>query len=508
MATRETHKSAPAAVQPTASIESKLAEIDLWGSEVSIVARKSGNADGAKGHRFKQDDAGRHAPDPEPESHMTPDLHRLTQKAIGNLKEKFTSLMGILYRPDGLHHSLQRLAANKAPGVDGMRKADYVSEAGQRIEDLSARLQRLGYRPKPCRRVYIPKANGGRRPLGITCFEDRIVQDRLSAILQTIWEPEFRKCSYGFRPGRNAHEALGRLGEIITQERTQWVVEADIKGFFTHVSHEHLLRFLRHRIGDDRLIRIIRRFLKSGVMEDGVLSATEEGTPQGGLVSPVLANIYLHYVLDWWFEGRFAKTCRGKAYLIRYADDFVACFQEEEAARRFLKELTERLAAFGLETEPTKTTILKFGMAAWIQSRRPEGPRPETFNLLGFTHYVTTSRTGRFLVGRKTEVNRIRKKLKELSQKLKALRVEGGAKMVLYVQRHLLGHFGYYGISGNSRSMRQYSYRVMEILFKWLNRRSQKRSLTWEKYLGLLREGLLPKPRIVRNLYSRPLGSP
>jgi len=504
MATRETHPTASVTVQPSASLNRKRSARVGWESEVPVVATKSGNADGAKGHRFKPGDTGRHAPDAEPEPRMTHDLWRLTQRAVANPKERFTSLMGILYRPEGLHDSLRRLAANKAPGVDGMRKADYVPEADQRVTDLSARLRRLGYRPKPCRRVYIPKANGGRRPLGIPSFEDRIVQDRLSAILQAIWEPEFRDCSYGFRPGRSAHDALQRLGEIITHEGTQWVVEADIKGFFNHVSHEHLLRFLRHRIGDERLIRILRRFLRAGVMEDGVVSATEEGTPQGGLVSPVLANIYLHYVLDWWFEGRYAKTCCGKAYLIRYADDFVACFQEEEDARRFLKELTERLAAFSLETEPTKTAILKFGVVAWMHSRRAGGPRPETFNFLGFTHYVTTSRSGRFLIGRKTEGSRMRKRLKELNHRLQALRTEGGAKMVKFVQQHLLGHFAYYGVRGNSRSVGEYSYRAMETLFKWLNRRSQKRSLTWEKYLHLLRHGLLPKPRLVHNLYPRP----
>ena len=259
---------------------------------------------------------------------MTTDLTRFTQWARESPQRQYTALMGMLYDPEGLNASFERQAANKAPGVDGMRKAEYADGAAERLADLSARLRRLGYRPKPVRRVYIPKTSGkGRRALGVPSFEDRIVQDRASRILQAIWEPEFRDCSYGFRPERNAHQALKRLAEIIAVKHTQWMVEADIKGFFDHVTHSHLLRFLAHRIADPRFLRIIDRFLKAGVLEDGMVSASEQGTPQGGLVSPALANIYLHYVLDVWFEKRFAKSCRGKAYLVRYADDFVACFQ-------------------------------------------------------------------------------------------------------------------------------------------------------------------------------------
>ena len=215
---------------------------------------------------------------------------------------RFNALMGLLAEPEGLRESFDSQPGNKAPGVDGIRKQAYAQGVEDRLATLSAAVRRLGYQPKPVRRVYIPKSNGGRRPLGVPSFEDRIVQDRLSRILQAIWEPEFRDCSYGFRPGRNAHQALARLDEIVTQERTQWVVEADIKGFFDNVGHEHLMKFLAHRIADEKLLRIVRRFLKAGVLESGVFSEVEAGTPQGGLASPVLANIYLHYVLDLWFE--------------------------------------------------------------------------------------------------------------------------------------------------------------------------------------------------------------
>ena len=436
---------------------------------------------------------------------MTKRHIRFTQRACELVRERFTSLMGMLFNPEELCASFERLNGNKASGVDGVRKADYAKGLEERIADLSKRLRRLGYRPKPARRVYIPKAGGGRRPLGIPSFEDRIVQDRLSQILQAIWEPEFRDCSYGFRPGRSAHDALRRVAEVITNGRTQWVVEADIKGFFDHVNHDHLLRFLRHRIADPCFVRIIQRFLKAGVMEDGVVSASEEGTPQGGLVSPVLANIYLHYVLDVWFEKRYARMCRGKAYLVRYCDDFIACFQNEEDARRFRSELAKRLAEFDLEVEPSKTAVLRFGSEAQ-RNCKGDGLRcPKTFNFLGFTHYVGRSRSGRFVVGRRTEGRRFRKKLQMLNERLRQLRVQGGKAMMDYFKRHLEGHIRYYGVSGNYQRLQAYVYLASRLLFKWLNRRSQRRSMTWERFSKILRRGPLPRVRIVHNLYPKPL---
>jgi RNA-directed DNA polymerase len=432
---------------------------------------------------------------------MPTDLIRFTQWARESPQRQYTALMGMLYDPEGLNASFERLAANKAPGVDGMRKAEYADGLAERLANLSARLRRLGYRSKPVRRVYIPKASGkGRRALGVPSFEDRIVQDRASQILQAIWEPEFRDCSYGFRPGRNAHQALKRLAEVITVERTQWVVEADIKGFFDHVTHSHLLRFLAHRIADPRFLRITRRFLKAGVLEDGALSVSEQGTPQGGLVSPALANIYLHYVLDVWFEKRYAKSCRGKVSLVRYADDFVACFHQEEDAKRFVQELTNRLADFNLEAEPTKTRLIRFGDQARALCKPAGLRRPQTFNFLGITHFVGRSRSGRFVVGRKTQGERVRKKLKALSGRLAALRTLGGKAMLEYVRRHLQGHIQYFGVSGNMRSLKQYGYQAARLLYKWLNRRSQRRSVAWDRFLQVVAPRL-PRPRIVHNLY-------
>lgn len=434
---------------------------------------------------------------------MTTELIRFTQWARESPQRQYNALMGMLSDPEGLHASFERQARSKAPGVDGIRKADYAEGLQARLADLGARVRRLGYRPKPVRRVYIPKASGGRRALGVPSFEDRLVQDRLSGILQAIWEPEFRDCSYGFRPERNAHQALKRLAEIITLERTQWIVEADIKGFFDHVSHDHLKRFLAHRISDHRFLRVIDRFLKAGVLDDGVFSASDQGTPQGGLVSPVLANAYLHYVLDLWFEKRYAKSCRGKAFLVRFADDFVACFQREDDAKRFASELKDRLATFNLEVEPSKTRIVRFGDLAQAQCKQEGLRRPETFNFLGLTHFVARSRRGRFMVGRKTQRERLRKKLKELSAQLSTLRSHGTVAMLDYCRRHLQGHIQYFGVSGNFGGVQRYLYVARRLLFQWLNRRSQRRSVTWKRFTEAIAP-VLPRARIVHNLYPTP----
>jgi RNA-directed DNA polymerase len=434
---------------------------------------------------------------------MTTRLARFTRKAREEPRERFNALMGLVFDPEGLHASFERQNGRKAPGVDGIRKADDAVGLEDRIDDLSGRLRRMGYRPNPARRAYIPKGDGRYRPLGVPCFEDRLVQDRLSLVLQAIWEPEFLDCSYGFRPGRGAHDALRRVAEVMTLERTQWVVEADIKGFFDHVGHSHLVRFLEHRIADPNLLRLIQRFLKAGVMEDGAFRASDEGTPQGGLVSPVLSNIYLHYVLDLWFEKRFVKSCQGKAFLVRYADDFIACFEREADARRFRLELTDRLSAFDLEVEPSKTAMLRFGSEAQRDCHQDGRPRPEVFNFLGFTHFVARSRRGRFMVGRQTEGKRFRGKLKALNKRLRALRAAGGNRMVEFIRQHLEGHIQYYGVSGNTRRVTSYIYFASRLLFKWLNRRSQSRSLTWDRF-GEVIVRRLPRGRILHNLYPVP----
>lgn len=352
---------------------------------------------------------------------MTTTIERFTQWARIHPQKQYHALMGLLSNPMELLACFDEQPGNKARGIDLVSKADYGIDVVECINALSCDLRRLSYRPKPSRRVYIPKINGKVRPLGIPSFEDRIVQQQMSRILQAIWEPEFRDCSYGFRPNRNAHQALARLGEITAKYNTQWVVEADIRGFFDNVNHDWLMRFLEYRINDRVFLRIIKRFLKAGVMEDGVLTHSDSGTPQGGLVSPVLANIYLHYVLDLWFEKKFAKTCHGNARLVRYADDFLACFNREDEAKRFMTEMQERLGQFGLEVEPNKTGLIRFGSQAAKECSKDGAKRPTTFNFLGFTHYAGKSRRGRFVVGRKT-------------QRLAELRTQGGIAMMQYAK--------------------------------------------------------------------------
>jgi group II intron reverse transcriptase/maturase len=403
--------------------------------------------------------------------------------------------MGLMFEEEGLRESFTSLDGRKACGVDEVRKEDYGRNLESNLKDLASRIRRLGYRPKPVRRVYIPKSGGGKRPLGIPCTEDKIVQDRMSQILVGIWEPQFCDCSYGYRPGRSAHDALKRLTQVVFKEWTQYVVEADIKGFFSNVSHEHLLRFLKHRIGDPVFLRLVERFLKAGVMEDGAFHGSEAGTPQGGLVSPVLSNIYLHYVLDLWFEKRFAKKCRGKVYLIRYCDDFVGCFEYREDAEMFHHDMQLRLKEFNLEVEPNKTKILSFGSQSL-------GKAEETFTFLGFTHYVARSRKGSFKVGRKTDRKRFRVKLKGINATLRGLRTKGAAAMLEFLRQHLRGIFGYYAVSENSRAITAYYWLASKLLFKWLNRRSGRKSITWVRFTKLLEAGLLPFPRIIHSFYT------
>lgn len=434
---------------------------------------------------------------------MTTRLNRFMQRLRELTGEKLTALMGLIFDLDGLRESFLRQDANKAPGVDGIRKQDYAERLDERLAALSERLRRKAYRPLPARRSYIEKDNGSKRPLGIPSFEDRLVQDRLSRVLQAIWEPEFKEFSFGFRPGRGAHDALYWLAQVIRRRRTQWVVEADIKGFFDHLGHTHLMDFLRRRIADPNVLRLIERFLKAGVMEDGAVAAGREGAPQGALVSPVLANIYLHYVLDTWFTDEFAPRCGGSASLIRYADDFVGCFARREDAEAFYGALTERLRAFDLELAAEKTAILRFGSKAVDHCREDGLAKPRTFDFLGFTHYVTFGRNGGFYVGRRTIGKRVRKKLRALGDELAKRSTAGGTAMIDYAGRHLRGHIQYYGVSGNFRSVRVYIYQGAKDLYRALVRRSQRRRLTWARFWERIAPQL-PRARIVHNFFVPP----
>lgn len=432
---------------------------------------------------------------------MTPDLAQFTVYAHKNPSMKFNSLIGLIFRKDGLRESFRLLQGSKAAGSDGIKKDDYRKDLENNLTTLSDRVRRGGYTPKPVLRVYIPKSSGsGRRPLGIPAFEDRIVQDRIAQVLQAIWEPEFLDCSFGFRPGRNAHQAIKVIDTAIMKERVNFVVEADIKGFFNHVDHTWLLKFLAHRIKDERFIQTIKKFLQGGIMEDGAVRSCDEGTPQGGLISPCLSNIYLHYALDLWFDRRFRKSCKGTARFVRYCDDYVAMFEFEEDAKRFMVEMTSRLQKFSLEVEPTKTKMLAFGIKEF-RSAQKNSHHVATFSFLGFTHYMRKSRRGYPMVDRKTDAVRLRRKVKEFSAQLAKRRNLGTKLMVDYACSHFRGHLQYYGISGNLRSLSRYRELILHYLFKWLNRRSQRRSFTWEKYELLINAFRLAKPKIVHALW-------
>src|SRR2546425_3859982 len=350
---------------------------------------------------------------------MARDLTRIGEKARRSPRCQFTSIYHFVTDRDHLRACYEGIDPDKATGIDGITKAEYGKKLESNLEDLSARLGRLGYRPQPVRRVYIPKPGSNKkRPLGILCFEDKLVGLALTRVLEQIYEADFLESSYGYRPGRKQHQALDQLGQTIQQRRVSFIVEADIKGFFDHVNQMWLQKFLNHRIGDKRVLRLVTRMLKSGVMEDGLVRASDEGVPQGGNVSPILSNVYLHYVLDLWFERRFRRQCRGEAYYFRFADDFLACFQYRADAERFLREMKARLEQFHLEIEPGKTKLLSFGRFAEREATR-RGKKPETFDFLGFTHYCGKTRHGHFKVKRRTSKKKFRAKLKEVQEWLR-----------------------------------------------------------------------------------------
>jgi group II intron reverse transcriptase/maturase len=333
------------------------------------------------------------------------------------------------------------------------------------------------------------------------CFEDKLVALGLAGVLEQIYEADFLESSYGYRPGRTQHQALDRLGRTIQQRKVNYVVEADIKGFFDHLNQKWLIEFLKHRVGDERVLRLVVRMLKSGVMEDGLVRASEEGVPQGGNLSPLLSNVYLHYTLDLWFENRFKPTCRGEAYYFRFADDYLACFQHREDAERFLEEMKARLAEFHLEIEPSKTKLLEFGRYAEERTGRRH-QKPETFDFLGFTHYCGQTRQGRFKVKRKTASKKYRAKLKEVKEWLQRerSRIKKG-QLLRRAKLKLVGHLNYYAITDNMEMCRTFSYQVERLLYKWLNRQSQRRSYHWERFRDALAWVEWPVAMVKHDLY-------
>ena len=431
---------------------------------------------------------------------METKLTRIAEIAKEKPKEVFTALYHHLNQTM-LMECHQELAGNKAAGVDQVTKEEYEKNLEENISSLIEKLKKHSYKPQPVRRTYIPKGDGQKRPLGIPAYEDKIVQLGLNRILQAIYEQDFLKCSYGFRPSLSCHDALRELGSII-QGKTNYIVDADIKGFFDNVNHEWLMKFLALRIGDPNILRLIIKFLKAGIMEEGKVETSEIGTPQGAIISPTLANIYLHYVLDLWFEKAVKPSCKGEAHLVRYADDFVCCFQYKDEAERFYKALKERLSKFQLEMAESKSKIIQFGRFA-EQDRNKRGlGKPETFDFLGFTHYCGKTRNGKFVTKRKTSKKKFKAKVKEFKQWVKTVRNRNIHEIFKTVEAKLRGHYNYYGVTDNYHMMSKYRIAIIKLLFKWLNRRSQRKSFTWEKFDLFLKLKSLPNPKIHIDLWA------
>ena len=432
---------------------------------------------------------------------VTTKLQRIAEKARSDPKFRFTSLFHLM-DVELLRGCFASLRGDASAGIDQVTKAQYAQELEANLADLVDRLHRMSYHPQPVRRVYIPKPGSRkRRSIGIPTLEDKLVQAGLARILASIYEQDFIDDSYGSRPGRCAHDVLRELGREVDRGQIHYIAEADIRGFFDAVELEWQVRFLSHRIADKRVLRYIQRFLKAGIVEDGIWRASERGVPQGGTISPILANIYLHYALDLWFERRFRKTCRGPARLIRYADDFVAGFHDEADAYRFQQELTERLAAFGLEVEPSKTRVLAFSPRE-ARRARARGERLQTFDFLGFTHYCAPTRDGtRFRVKRKTSCRRFTAKLKALKLWLKKHRMLPTRELMAQIQAKLRGHVAYYGVTDNTQAVQRFLYEARQLLFKWLNRRGGRKPLRVVKFALLMEQFPFPTPRVVVSLF-------
>lgn len=438
--------------------------------------------------------------------HTSEKLMRVAELARRDRRFKFTSLVHHL-NEENLAACFGLLKKRRACGVDGVTVEEYAGKDGRElmnhIRDLVARMKTKSYQPQPVKRVYIPKPGKQEmRPLGIPAVEDKLVQIGLKACLEAIYEQDFLDSSHGFRPNRSCHTAINRLDKVVLQKPINYVVEVDISKFFDNVSHYWLLRCLEERIKDPNFLGLIRKFLKAGVMEEGRWRASTEGTPQGGVVSPVLANIYLHYVLDLWFEASFKRKCRGYVELIRYCDDFVVVCESQKDAEAFLTALRERLAKFGLRVAEEKTRIVCFGRKSWQESKNTGRKKWEGFNFLGFAHYCGTSRRGKFIMGHKTSKVNLARKLKETNAWLKHIRSTVPLKdWWPILKAKIQGHYNYFGISGNMRCLKQFRTGASKIAFKWINRRSQRKSMGLKSYYEHL-GSTLPIPRIYHDLYT------
>jgi len=428
-------------------------------------------------------------------------LGRIRQAAVRDKRVKFTSLMHHIYNLSVLREAFYGLKRDAAAGVDGATWRQYEEELESNLANLSGRLRRGAYRAKPVRRVFISKEDGRQRPLGVTALEDKIVQRATVEVLNGIYEHDFLGFSYGYRPGRSQHQALDAL-YLGLERKVDWVLEGDISAFFDTMDHEWLIKFLEHRIADQRVLRLIRKWLKAGVLEKGQWECSEEGTPQGGSASPLLANIYLHYVFDLWVQHWRKTKAKGEVIVARWADDFVVGFQHQVEAERFHNELRERFAQFKLKLHPEKTRVIEFGRFAIERRKRRGQGKPETFNFLGFTHICGKKRSnGMFTVLRRTTSKRKRGKLKAIKMELRERMHEPVAEVGKWLRSVIEGHNRYYGVPTNLPSLGSFRYHVGRYWYRTLRRRSQK-PLTWERMLRLLARWL-PWPKLHHSYPSR-----
>lgn len=413
---------------------------------------------------------------------METELERIAVKARCEPKLCFTSLVHHVTQ-ERIERNLKKIPKRSAPGYDGVTVEAAKETFDQWVEPMLSSVHRQGYKAPSIRRVYIPKpGKQEKRPLGVPCVSDRALQRSVSDVLNAIYEQDFLPCSFGGRPGRGAHNALSTLNELISGKKVGWVLEADLKNFFGSLDHGWLLRFVEHRVGDPRMINLIRRWLKAGIFEDDEIHPNEEGTPQGGSISVLLSNLYLHYVLDIWFEQIVKPRLRGEAYLVRYIDDFVVCFQYREDAIRFQTVLQKRLEKFSLALEPTKTKLVEFGRFADLYASKRGRKRPETIYFLGFTLFCSRNRKGNFKVGFRTEKSRLRRSIANLSDLMSRMRHLPVREQVINLNQVLRGHYGYYGVAGNFRALQRVHRFVESYWRKMLNSRNREGRVTWEVF--------------------------
>jgi len=431
---------------------------------------------------------------------ISPGLQRIAELARRYPERAFTTLAHVI-DIELLKEAYRRTRKDAALGTDGQTAEAYAEDLEGNLQSLLGRLHSGAYQAPPVRRVYIPKADGRKtRPIGIPAFEDKVLQRAVVMVLEAIYETDFAECSYGFRPGRSAHQALNALWKGIMAMNGGWVVEVDIQAFFDELDHRQLRSFLDRRVKDGVMRRIIHKWLKAGVLEGEAVWYPEAGTPQGGVISPLLANIYLHEVLDIWFEQEVRPRLQGRGFLVRYADDFVLGFERESDARRMMEVLPKRFAKFGLRLHPGKTRIVRFNRPPRDGDMRTA--HGDSFDFLGFTHYWGKSRRGRWVVQRKTAPGRFTRALKAVREWCRANRHLPVAAQHGVLCQKLRGHFSYYGMTGNYRALSHFHFEVRRIWRKWLSRRSQRGVISWERFCCLLERYPLPTPRVVHSIYG------